>query len=405
MKTLKLFHSDSYIREFNAQVLEVLEYPEQRWGVILDQTAFYPESGGQPFDTGTLNDIPVIAVYQEENVVIHILPERLHDTKVTGRIDWNRRFDHMQQHSGEHILSGACLKVLQAANIGFHLGNESAQIDLPLNELSPEQAQQVEYAANEIVFANRPIHCSLVPKDELSGFKLRKDVTKVYETIRIVTVEDFDCCPCGGTHTAFTGEVGLIKIRAWERIKTGIRLDFVCGNRALTDYEQKNRIASQLSSELSVPVDQILPAFTKQTAHLKQLTKELSNAKKTINQQLANTLFAQAESINGIKMICFSDSSLADLNQLAAALTANERTVSLLGTSNKDHTRHQIHFSCSPDIGLNMAAELKSSLQSVGGKGGGNARTAQGGFVGQARLPKLLEQAKTNMLAALSVKA
>ena len=104
-------------------------------------------------------------------------------------------------------------------------------------------------------------------------------------------------------------------------------------------------------------------------------------------------------------MICFSDSSLADLNQLAAALTANERTVSLLGTSNKDHTRHQIHFSCSPDIGLNMAAELKSILQSVGGKGGGNARTAQGGFVGQARLPKLLEQAKTNMLAALSVKA
>lgn len=402
MKTRRLYHENSYLQEFDAQVVEIIEYPENRFGVVLNQTAFYPESGGQPYDTGVLNDIPVIEVRQQQDTIIHIMEQRLTDILVTGKINWTRRFDHMQQHSGEHILSGAFLELFGVFNIGFHLGDFFTTIDLAIDALTEQQIQQVEQRANEMVLANRPIHCSFIDKDQLADLKLRKELTKTYDTIRIVNMDGFDCCPCGGTHTAATGEIGLIKIRSWERIKTGVRIEFLCGFRALADYQQKNRIINSLSTELSVASEHILTAFNKQSERLRQLNKELADIRKIMTNHTAATLLSQAELTSGVRIICFSEQNSASQNQLASILTANPKTIALLGTTNAETAKSSLLFACSPDIELHMGAELKAVLQSVAGKGGGSAQHAQGGFNGKGSIDLLLEQAKNSILLKLS---
>lgn len=402
MKTRRLYHENSYLQEFDAQVVEIIEYPENRFGVVLNQTAFYPESGGQPYDTGALNDIPVIEVRQQQDIIIHMMEQRPSDILVTGKINWSRRFDHMQQHSGEHILSGAFLELFGAYNIGFHLGDCFTTIDFAIDELTEQQIQQVEQRANEMVFANRPVHCSFVDKDQFADLKLRKELTKTYDTIRIVNMGGFDCCPCGGTHTASTGEIGLIKIRSWERIKTGVRIEVLCGHRALTDYQQKNRITSILSTELSVTSEHILTAFNKQSERLRQLTKELADIRKVMTNHTAAMLLSQAELTNGFRIICFIDQNSASLNQLASILTANSKTIALLGAKNPETTKSSLLFACSPDIELHMGVELKAALQMVAGKGGGSAQHAQGGFSGESSIDFVLEQAKSSILMKLS---
>lgn len=402
MKTRRLYHENSYLQEFDAQVVEIIEYPKNRYGVVLNQTAFYPESGGQPYDTGVLQDIPVIEVRQQDDTIIHIVEQRPNAILVTGKINWSRRFDHMQQHSGEHILSGAFLDLFGVYNIGFHLGDCMTTIDLAIDALTDQQIEQAEQRANEIVFANRPIHCSFIDKEQLTKLKLRKELTKPYDTIRIVDMDGFDCCPCGGTHTASTGEVGLIKIRSWERIKTGVRIEVLCGLRALTDYQLKNKITNILSTELSVTAEHILPAFNKQSERLHELNKELVDIKKIITKHTADKLISQAEVTGGIRIICFSEQHSAGLNQLASMLTAHPKTIALLGATNPETAKSSILFACSPDIELHMGAELKAALQLVSGKGGGSAQHAQGGFAGKSSLDLVLEQAKHSILMKCS---
>ena len=284
LPTEKLYYQDAYLREFTAQVISKTTLADGNFAVVLDRTAFYPEGGGQPCDLGTLNAAVVIDVRTINDEIVHTTVGDPGDGLLTGRLDWQRRFDHMQQHSGEHILSGILLANYQAENVGFHLSPASCQIDVTLPSLTAEQANSIEDAANAAIFANLPVEGKFVEQTDLAAYRLRKEPGKEFAQIRLVSVEDCDCCPCGGTHVSRTGEVGLLKIRSWEKRKQNIRLDFVCGGRALADYRQKHELSRALSSRFSAPVEGTLAAVERTLEKLMPVSRSLRSAAKPITK-------------------------------------------------------------------------------------------------------------------------
>lgn len=400
--TEKLYYTDSYLTEFNATLLEASPLSEDHWAVILDRTAFYPESGGQPYDKGTLNNLPVLDVQLDEfDRVVHITKGLPMGPSIRGKVDWPRRFDHMQQHSGEHILTDAFLKILGAHNIGFHLGVESTQIDLDINALSLEQLTQVEQLANEIIFENRKITIHFPTPEELQNYPLRKAPT-VTENVRLIFIEAADCCPCGGTHVRQTGEVGLIKIRSWERKKQGIRIDFVCGQRALRDFQLKNTVINQLSALVSAPPSEVGSAVILRIERQDTLNKELAAVRQELVKYLAHSLSLEATSVYGYSLIVHivHDPNIR-LTDIAKELLQQEKYILLLGQVTSDSTRCNLLFTASPGLPAKMNEVLKSILPLVDGRGGGNALSAQGGGNKPKNLGHALEQAKESLLATL----
>lgn len=390
----KLYYTDPYQQKFTATVDKIIDLPDGRFGVVLDRTAFYPEGGGQPSDTGLLDDIDVISVSEKNGEIIHITAVKPRTGTVHGHINWSRRFDHMQQHTGEHLLSAAFLRLFQAENIGFHLGVDSVTIDVTLDNLSQEEADAAEKCANEFVFANLPIGSHHVSQDQLPGFALRKPPSRQFASIRLVEIKTVDCCPCGGTHVKSSGEVGLIKIRSWERKGGAIRVDFVCGWRALAEFSATSSVIQQLSARLSSPPAEIAAAVEKQLAKSEALTKALYAAKQELIRNLATLLYDKAESINGAKLVVRScpEYTPQDLADLAKALFELGPAVALLGSTNPDQNKTHLLFSAASAANLDMAVLLKTVLPDIQGKGGGNAQRAQGGGVFTADLEDLLQK-------------
>lgn len=249
--TERLYWRDPYLQRFTASVVEIGEHNGQP-AVILDRTAFYPTGGGQPHDLGTLNGIPVVEVIEREvdGAILHILARPLNAREVEGHIDWERRFDHMQQHTGQHILSQAFLRITGAQTVSFHMGQEAVTIDLDQTGLPFEAVEAAEELANRVVLENREVRTWFVEEEDIGGLALRR-APKVEGSIRIVEVADFDRSACGGTHVRRTGEVGPIKILKLERRSEVTRVSFLCGWRALRDYQRKHRLLNDIGSFLS----------------------------------------------------------------------------------------------------------------------------------------------------------
>src|SRR5207249_1191615 len=231
MTTERLYFTDSYLRQFSARVIACGERGG-RPSVALDQSAFYSEGGGQPADTGTLNGVPVLDVQVEDGVVWHVLERQLEDDAVQGEIDWTRRFDHMQQHHGQHLLSAAFEQLYNLRTVSFHLGAAASTIDLACTALADQQAVAAEELANQVIWEDRPVLARFVTADELARLPLRKPPV-VEGSVRVVSVPDFDHSACGGTHPRTTGGVGLLHIRRWERRGDVVRVEFLCGGRAM----------------------------------------------------------------------------------------------------------------------------------------------------------------------------
>lgn len=400
MTTIKLYHENAYIKDFTANITKVNPLPDNKWAITLDRTAFYPTSGGQSFDCGFLDDLPVIDVQEDGEEVVHIVDVQPNTSQVQGHIDWARRFDHMQQHSGQHVLSGAFYSVLKANTVSFHLGTESSQIDLDIETLTPENLQAIEAAANQIVFSAKAIHTHWLNQDTIHRFPLRKPPAKDFSEIRLVEIADFDYSACCGTHVANTGEIGLIKIRSWERKNNGIRVDFVCGWRGLRDYQQKNIILQQVSSCLSLPISAIFEGIEKQLLKTETTTKELIAAKQELHRNLATTLYQQGDLIRHYKLIVYTLTSATpnEVTNLAKELISNPHIIALICGINADQSKAHLVFSTSPDVCLSMNQELKKILPLIDGKGGGNSQSAQGGGSKIDQLPAALS------LAADSIK-
>ncbi|MBC7224597.1 MAG: alanyl-tRNA editing protein, partial [Anaerolineae bacterium] len=249
--TTRLYYDDPYLTEFTARVVERLEW-DGHPAVVLDRTAFYPTSGGQPHDTGRLQDVRVVGVEEDpEGRVVHLLERPLQADEVRGQVDWARRFDHMQQHTGQHILSQACWRTLRAETVGFHLGEEAATIDLDVPDLDLAALERAEVLANDIVCQDLPVHTAFLTDDEAATLPLRKPPA-VHGKIRVVQVEGFDASACGGTHVRRTGEVGPIAVVRVEHRGRESRVHFLCGHRATQDHRQRIRITSGLMAALTV---------------------------------------------------------------------------------------------------------------------------------------------------------
>ena len=385
MITEKLYYQDSYLREFDARILKKSLLADGKFAIILDRTAFYPEGGGQPCDLGTLNGVPVIDVRTINEEIVHTTDGDPGEETVQGVLDWQRRFDHMQQHSGEHILSGILLANYQAENVGFHLSASSCQIDVTLPALSPEQAAAIEDAANAVIFANVPVGGRFVEQADLAGYSLRKEPGREFSQIRLVSVENCDCCPCGGTHVARTGDVGLFKLRGWEKRKNNIRLDFVCGGRALADYRLKHDLSRALSTRFSTPVEGVLPAVERTLEKLDANLAQLSATRKAYHEELAARLLAEAVNPKGtaphIVSRAFANYAAGDLQDFAARITA-AGSICLAAASDSETGRTSVLFAAAANPPLPMSELLKQTLTPIGGKGGGNAMSAQGGVQG-----------------------
>lgn len=391
--TRKLYHEDQYLTTFSSKVVEHLEV-EGKFALLLEQTAFYPASGGQPYDLGTIQGIPVCEVVENDTrQILHLLERPVDKSVVDGRIDWPRRFEHMQQHSGQHLLSQAFIKVCRAETVSFHLGEDISTVDVNQAGLTEEQIIETEELANQIVYENREILSHWVARDELDQFPVRK-MPVVEENIRIIEIKDFDFSPCGGTHCSGTGEIGMIKVRKWEHYKGGTRVQFLCGWRALRDYQHKTAIMRQLSVALTSGEADLPQNITKLQEDVQTLRREQAALTKQLLEFEVKTLLAERTQNDDVFVLAkiFTDRNPKDLKVLAnMVLERSPKTVVLFG--GKAGGKASLIFLRSDALPFDMNALMKTACEVMNGRGGGQPHQAQGGGTEVERLEEALHYA------------
>jgi alanyl-tRNA synthetase len=370
--TRRLYYDDSYLTEFRATVLDP---GEDRCRVVLQETAFYPSSGGQPSDRGSINDIAVEDVVDDGDRIIHVLAAPMTERAADCSIGWARRFDHMQQHTGQHLLSAVIAALFDAPTVAFHMGAESSTIEIGAAVFDSIQIRAAEQRANQIVFENRPVTVSYADAAETIGLRKPPEREGVF---RIISIEGLDRSACGGTHVRQTGEIGPISIRKAEKLRGNTRLEFLCGSRAVrrarADYEQLSAVAQIFSS----PLDDAAALVTGSMARLQESEKarqklagELANAR---GRQLYHDSGAGPDGLRRYWMRIESGGTGDDVRREAQSFTAHPRAV-FLATCN---TPGSLLLAVSADAGIHAGEWLKPRLQQAGGKGGGNAQLAQG---------------------------
>lgn len=366
-ETKRLYFEDAYQKEFEATVIDKFLF-EGKPCVVLDQTCFYPESGGQPSDRGLLGGTTVVHVFEEGAKIAHVLEKDIAADRVRGAIDWPRRFDHMQQHSGQHILSQSFFELLGGETRSFHLGEEVSTLEIGLREISEEDISRVEERANAIVFEDRDIKTYFVAEADISSIPLRRPPKKE-GLIRVVEVDGFDYSACGGTHCQRTGEIGLIKTLKWEKIRGNLRFEFLCGFRAVKDYAWKNRVLFEVATKLSAHERDVPLAIEKNVAENKNLKKKI--------RQLQEKLAAfEAEEIgrrSAGKMVTavLSDKSPDEARLLALNVIRAGEFAVLYGVEGEE--RKHLIFARSDTLPLDMRELIPSILERTKGKGGGSS--------------------------------
>jgi alanyl-tRNA synthetase len=392
----KLYYQDSYIQSFSAKVLRDGKDQQGNFYVVLDQTAFYPTGGGQPYDTGTMNDIKVLNVEEVNGEILHYVESPVNEKEVVGKIDWQRRFDHMQQHAGQHILSAAFDNLFQFKTVGFHLGTETLTIDLDTETLSEQQAELAERLANQIILDNRSIEAKWVTEAELAQYPLRKE-TKVKEDIRLVIITDFDYNGCGGTHPKTTAEVRAVKILDWEKQKKKIRVQFVCGDRVLTQFQQKQKVLLELTKLLHSPEKDMAAAVVRMQKMEKELEKSLEHVQETILSYEADELLTKSSSLAEERLVSrvFQGRTIQELQKLARLLTAKDQHCNVLFVS-ENEGKLQVVGARGQNASRNMKLLIADALKLLHGKGGGNEAFAQGGgealLTGEELLERLISK-------------
>jgi alanyl-tRNA synthetase len=381
--TERLYYDDSYTTDFPARIVERLVV-DDRPTVVLDRTYFYPTGGGQPFDVGTIGGVEVVDVFprEEDSVVLHLLAGEVGEDEVTCRVDWERRLDHMQHHTGQHVLSQAFVQVAQANTVGFHLGVESVTIDLDVAAVSPETAEQAEDLANQIVYEDRRVTArSLAPGEEASVRMRNVPDSLATDELRVVEIEDFDATACGGTHVSAAGQIGVIKIIKLEKRGEETRVEFRCGKRALRDYRQKNALVNQLAAEFTVGHWEIDEAVSRLRAELKDTRRELKDARARLLEHEVVRLLDSATERDGVRVVkvAFGEREVGEVRELASRLAGTPNTIALLGIAGQ-----KAHLILARDAALphDMAAALKRALKVLKtDRGGGRPEFAQGGGV------------------------
>jgi len=391
--TERLYYSDSHLIEFDARVVDLSDRVSGWTAIVLDRTAFYPTGGGQPSDTGTLNGARVEECIDDgENGVLHVIkgaaPSR--GALVHGRVDWSRRLDHMQQHTGQHILSQAFVTLFNAPTKSFRVLDASCEIDVDLNTPTSEVIERAVELANNVVWEDRAITIRNVTSTEAAELPLRKEPARDGD-LRLIEIEGFDLTPCGGTHAYRTGEVGMIGVRSWERAKGLTRIEFVAGTRALADYRKANKSAREVAALFSTGRDDAPHVAAQMIEEHKELNRRIRVLEESVAEVEAAKLLARAR--DGVVFEIFESRDAESLKRLAHALTMHPGTVALLASRDKDTAR--LVFARSADAVGDMNALMREACAMLDGRGGGKPEIAQGGGKNVSKIGAALTHALT----------
>jgi alanyl-tRNA synthetase len=382
-----LYRDDPYLLEFDARVV-ARRTRDGRPAVVLDRTAFYAESGGQPWDTGRLDGVTVVAVLHDKDDVLHVLDGELVGERVHGRVDEARRRDHMQQHHGQHLLSRAVVDVAGAATTSFHLGETISTIDVA-GDLSADAVRAAERRANEIVRRSRPVAVRTLSRAEAVAAGVTVPA-EAGDSVRVVEAEGFDRQACGGTHPRNTSEVGVVVVAGHERYKGGTRIRFVCGDRALDAFHRRQAIVDEASALLSAAPEAVPDA-------IRRLREASAEAAKRADSLLERALAGDAARLaggaddSGVASAALDGYAPAELRALAGQVVASRSLVALLGSRHEG--RAHLVFARSPGRSEDLGALLKDALAILGGRGGGRGDVVQGGGEKAERLEDALAAA------------
>lgn len=378
MSVDRLYYSDSMLLEFTTRIIARKNVNGQ-YAVKLAQTAFYPTSGGQPFDTGKINDCDVMDVWEEGETIWHAVDRMPSEDEVICTVDWGRRFDHMQQHSGQHLLSAAFVNVTRANTISFHLGKEASTIDLDISDLTWDQILQVEKEVNAVIWENRPVKTIVVDHEDIPKIPLRKPA-QVQGDIRVIWVDGYDASACGGTHVSQTGQIGIIKVRSIQHYKGGMRVEFLCGKRALFDYHHSVNTLRQASAEFSVHRNELVQAIARNKDDVKTFRRELREARRSLLAEEGRRLWQYAVEVKGVRWIVahWNDRSFDELKILQNELHGYSRLITLLAVTESKRVRI-LCFRSEDLLDHDATKILQVVLDQLGGRGGGTPVVAQGG--------------------------
>ncbi len=369
----KLYLADAYKISFQADVISCDRLPDASFAVTLDATYFYPESGGQLCDMGMIGDAEVISVREDEaGKVVHVVNEPAAG-RVNCSIDWDRRFDHMQQHTGQHVLTRAFIEIAGMPTVSFHMGDDACTIDIEGGDLDEETLNAVENLANALVWENRSIYIRTVPVSEVREGALRRSLPAGIEEVRIVEVEDFDAVACCGTHVGRTGELGVIKIIKQEKVKNHIRIYYKAGRRAFWDYQDKHDVTRILANRFTTSLDGIVEKTEKLASDVQCLRRDGQRIKKRMAELDKARILAAGKNHKQIRLArqFFEDDDEEYLNLLANACRTEPSTIVFLGCKGG-----QIICAASKNLRIELANLVIEKAAEAGGKGGG-----KGGFV------------------------
>ena len=395
--TERLYYTDSFLHEFEARVVAV-----NGETVTLDRSAFYPTSGGQVFDTGWLEDngrarIRVKEVVEKQSgEVLHIVEGDVQALQpgslVRGAIDAERRFDHMQQHSGQHVLSAAFEKLYNFATVSFHMGEEDCTIDLATDVVTAKQLEVAEKLANQIIAEDRPVEIRFATIEEARTLGVRKIPPAEREKLRLIDIRDFDLNACGGTHVRSTGQVGCILLRKTEKVRQGVRVEFVCGLRAVRAARRDFETLTESAAVFSTHIWDVPQQVRKSLDEIKSAQKAQHRLLEEVAELQAPQMLQSAPERGGHKLVVqfFAERDLGFIKMLAQKLTKSGQAVALLGCGG---LQPSLVFTQSPGLPSDMGALMKQTVQQLGTRGGGNRGMAQGGAPDSAKAKEALQQA------------
>ncbi|HLX44316.1 MAG TPA: alanyl-tRNA editing protein [Bryobacteraceae bacterium] len=373
--TERLYYNDCYVREFHGRVIDSADDGKR---VYLDRTAFYPTSGGQPFDLGTLGGVAVREVVDEEDRIAHVLAAPLNGSDVAGNVDWERRFDHMQQHTGQHLLSAVLVELYDITTVSFHMGAVTSTIDIAAAALDPKRTERVEERCAEIVAEARPV--SITYEDSSADLGLRKASARE-GTLRIVSIDRLDRSACGGTHVRSTSEIGPLLIRKLEKIRGNVRIEFVCGLRAIHHARQDFRTLSEISRLVSVPFEEAAGIIAAQVDKAKALEKSYQRLAAELAQREGRELYAAtAPDAGGVRRTTQRAPIDDAMRARAQAFVAGSKSVFLAVCE----TPPSVLLAASADSGVHAGERVKAAVTAAGGRGGGNQGLAQGSVPAEA---------------------
>jgi alanyl-tRNA synthetase len=397
------------LTEFDAVVVATNEVSQDRAGVVLDRTAFYPTGGGQPHDMGTLAGARVVdCIDREGDGVLHVVEGAAPAVGacVSGRVDWARRLEHIQQHTGQHLLSQALVKLFDAPTRSFRMMERVCEIDVELKEPTDEKIERAVDLANRIVWEDRVVKVLDVTPEDAARLPLRKDSARE-GSLRVIEIEDFDLSPCGGTHARRTGEVGVIVVRSWERAKGLTRIEFAAGLRAVADYRLANRAAGSVAATFSVAREEAAGQAARLVEESKQLARRVRSLEESAAKSEAAELIAEASRTNGAedsgsKIIArvYDGRDAESLKRLASAITSHAGAVVLLGS--RDGEQARLVFARAADASGDMNALMREACAAVDGRGGGRTEMAQGGGRIVEKLSAAIEAAARRLVETRS---